>query len=284
MRLQRQSLLTILVAVLLAGSGTLILQANNLWNNPSAAPPRRREARHCGARQRNTAPVTGRPPTAAARPGRLRNRARPWPGPTRATAAREGTSYPGDPAREARLVEQESERLIYVRTVASAARWRVDGLEGAYRLRTGSTTTLVLPARAEPYTVADLSMLIPQSFARQDDGAYVLSENVVVLAGATLALVAPEGPEGLDIRLESRPEYFTSIVALGGSLTLAGSETADVRLTSWDSGEQAVDTSTADGRAYVRILGGRRGAVARQSLQPGLLERQYRGPRADRLG
>ena len=39
MRLQRQSLLTILVAVLLAGSGTLILQANNLWNNPSAAPP-----------------------------------------------------------------------------------------------------------------------------------------------------------------------------------------------------------------------------------------------------
>ena len=149
--------------------------------------------------------------------------------------------------------------------MASAARWRVDGLEGAYRLRTGSTTTLVLPARAEPYTVADLSMLIPQSFTRQDDGAYVLSENVVVLAGATLALVAPEGPEGLDIRLESRPEYFTSIVALGGSLTLAGSETADVRLTSWDSGEQAVDTSTADGRAYVRILGGH-AALSRANL------------------
>lgn len=164
--------------------------------------------------------------------------------------------YPGDPEREARLVDQEAERLIYVRTVASAARWRVDSLEGPYRLRTGSTYTLVLPARPEAYTVADLATLTPQAFVRQSGGAYVLSENVVVLAGATLSLTAPDGPEGLDIRLESGPKFFVSIVALGGSLTLAGSEAADLRLTSWNSEERAADTSTADGRAYVRVLGG----------------------------
>lgn len=255
MRFQRQSLLTILVAVLLAASGTLILQANNLWNNPSAASPAPSPAGATPAAPPGAGTLAdgGSPSGTGPAPGTSLAGANPG------DASEGGTSYPGDPVREARLVEQESERLIYVRTVASAARWRVDGLEGAYRLRTGSTTTLVLPARAEPYTVADLSTLIPQNFTRQDDGAYVLSENVVVLAGATLALVAPEGPEGLDIRLESRPEYFTSIVALGGSLTLAGSETADVRLTSWDSEEQAVDTSTADGRAYVRILGGHAG-------------------------
>lgn len=249
MRLRRQQLLTILAAFLLAASGTLILQANNLWNTPAATPP--------ASASSGTVPV--------AVPGPAPGAAGNVTGSSTGDGGGDGRSYPGDPAREARLVEQEAERLIYVRTVASAARWRVDGLEGAYRLRTGATNTLVLPARSQPYTVADLSMLIPQSFTRQEDGAYVLSENVIVLAGATLALVAPEGPEGLDIRLESRREYFTSIVALGGSLTLAGSETADVRLTSWDSEEQAVDTTTADGRAYLRILGGH-AALSRANL------------------
>jgi nitrous oxidase accessory protein NosD len=104
--------------------------------------------------------------------------------------------------------------------------------------------------------VADLAALIPQAFVRQPDGAYLLSENVVVLAGATLALKAPDALQGLDIRLESGRNYFVSIVALGGSLELSGSETADLRLTSWNSEKRTVDTFTADGRSYVRVLGG----------------------------
>ena len=218
MRPTRQGLLVALAAVLLAGSGTLILQADKLWNQRGLDPVGRNEIAANGNIQ--------------------------------------GEIYPGEPAREAQLVEREDERLIYVRTVASAARWRVDGLEGAYRLRTGSTYTLVLPAQPEPYTLADLEILTPKGFARQGDGAYLLSESVVVLPGANLSLLAPDSPEGLDIRLESTRDYFVSIVALGGSLTVAGSETADVRLTSWDSAEQDVDTTTADGRAYVRVLGG----------------------------
>jgi nitrous oxidase accessory protein NosD len=218
MRPTRQGLLVALAAVLLAGSGTLILQADRLFNQRPLDPVGRNEIAANGNVQ--------------------------------------GEIYPGDPAREAQLVEREDERLIYVRTVASVARWRVDGLEGAFRLRTGSTYTLVLPARPEPYTVSDLEILTPKGFARQTDGAYVLSESVVVLPGANLSLLAPDSPEGLDIRLESSRDHFVSIVALGGSLTVAGSAAADVRVTSWDTAEQAIDTSTADGRAYIRVLGG----------------------------
>lgn len=233
MRLHRQAQFTILAAVLLAASGTLILQANNLWHQPAAAAP--------GSSNETAGNEAAAKAAAAAAAD--------------ANVNDVGEPYPGNPAREAQLVERESERLIYVRTVSSAARWRVDGLEGAYRLRTGSSYTLVLPARAEPYTVGDLSALSPKGFTRQSGGAYVLSENVIVLAGANLSLLAPEG-QGLDIRLESDKDNFVSIVALGGSLTLQGSETADVSLSSWDSNKSAVDTYTADGRAYIRVLGG----------------------------
>lgn len=168
----------------------------------------------------------------------------------------QGVLYPGNPANEARLVDQEDERMVYVRTIASAARWRVEGLEGPYRIRTGSSYTLVLPARNDAYSVADLLALLPYAFRREDDGSYLLSESVAVLAGASLSLSSPDPARGLDLRLESGAERFVSIVALGGSLTLGGSEASRVSLSSWDSTKGGPDKSTADGRAYVRVVGG----------------------------
>lgn len=168
----------------------------------------------------------------------------------------QGVLYPGNPASEARLVEQEDERLVYVRTVASAARWRVEGLEGPYRVRTGSSYTLVLPARPEAYTVADLLALAPNAFRQQPDGAYLLSESVAVLAGATLSLASPDPARKLDLRLESEARTFISLVALGGSLILQGTETARVSVSSWDSTKGGPDKNTVDGRAYVRVIGG----------------------------
>jgi hypothetical protein len=168
----------------------------------------------------------------------------------------QGVVYPGNPASEARLVEQEDERLVYVRTVASAARWRVEGLEGPYRIRTGAGYTLVLPARNEAYTVADLLALAPNAFRRQADGSYLLSESVAVLAGASLSLNSPDPAKGLDLRLESGAQGFVSVVALGGSLTLGGTEASKVSVTSWDSNRGEPDTSTVDGRAYLRVIGG----------------------------
>ncbi|WP_262103372.1 right-handed parallel beta-helix repeat-containing protein [Arthrobacter sp. Marseille-P9274] len=168
----------------------------------------------------------------------------------------QGELYPGDPRTEARLVQREDERLIYVRTVASAARWRVDGLKGPYRLRTDSTFTLVLPARETPYTVADLLQLAPKAFVRHPGGAYLLSENIVVLPGANLSLATAKGAKSLDLRLESSAGSFVSLVALGGSVTIAGTKDAKVSITSWDSTKASPDFETRDGRSYIRLIGG----------------------------
>lgn len=168
----------------------------------------------------------------------------------------QGRLYPGNPASEARLVAQEDDRLVYVRTIAAAARWRVEGLEGPYRIRTGTGNTLVLPARSDAYLLTDLLALAPQAFRQQNDGSYLLSESVAVLAGATLSLASPDPARPLHLRLESGPQAFTSLVALGGSLALAGTENAPVTITSWDSTKAGPDKSTVDGRAYIRVIGG----------------------------
>lgn len=173
--------------------------------------------------------------------------------PAEATPVVSGRAYPGNPDQEARLVRAEDERLVYVRTVASAARWRVEDLEGPYRLRTSPTLTLVLPARAQPYTMVDLLSLAPDTLVRQPDGAYLLSENIVVLGGATLNL---ESAEGLTLRMQSQAESFVSIVTFGGSLKIAGTPEHPFAIQSWDSGAGTVDTATADGRAYLRVIGG----------------------------
>lgn len=163
----------------------------------------------------------------------------------------QGELYPGNPGTEARIVASEEERLVYVRTVASAARWRVEGLEGPFRLQTGATTTLVLPARMIPYTTADLLRVAPDTFTELASSTFVLKENVVILPGATLSL---EGKEGTTLRMQSNEDAFVSIVALGGSLAVAGTPAADLEITSWDG--SGSDTDTSDGRAYVRVIGG----------------------------
>lgn len=172
---------------------------------------------------------------------------------TEATPVASGRAYPGNPDQEARLVQAEEERLVYVRTVSSAARWRVEDLDGPYRLSTSPTFTLVLPARAQPYTMVDLLSLAPETLVRQPDGAYLLSENIVVLGGATLNL---ESAEGLTLRMQSRAESFVSIVTFGGSLKIAGSPEHPFAIQSWDSDTGTVDALTSDGRAYLRVIGG----------------------------
>jgi nitrous oxidase accessory protein NosD len=185
-----------------------------------------------------------------------------------AATAIEGREYTGDPAQEARLVQSEAERLVYVRTVSAAARWNDAITEGPYRLRTGPTYTLVLPARAEPYTVADLQRLAPETFVVQPSGAYVLSESIIVLAGATLQLNPPAGSTlpkppataeaepGMQLRLESNDDSFVSIVTMGGSLAVAGTADAPMEITSWNSALGSHDARTGDGRSYVRVIGG----------------------------
>lgn len=162
-------------------------------------------------------------------------------------------AYGGNPVTEAVLVADEDTRLNEVRTVTSMVRWRQLDLTSAYRLTTGGAYTLVLTRREADYTINDLLELAPQTFVREPDGAFLLTENIVIQPGATLNLTAAGG---LTIRLASDAERFVSIVNYGGKLVTKGTGSEPVVITSWDRTAGAPDTLTDDGRAYVRSIGG----------------------------
>lgn len=162
--------------------------------------------------------------------------------------------YPGDPQREAALVEAETARLTDVRTVTSSAEWNGIDVSRPYRVATAPVGTLVLVPRSQAYTLTELAGIAPDSVVRLDDGRYLVQEHLTVLDGATLSL-DQHNPRG--VLLISSREGFASIVSLGGSLHVAGNGENPVRISSFDPWTAAPDTQTADGRAYIRALGGR---------------------------
>ena len=157
-------------------------------------------------------------------------------------------------AAEAEAVSAEDRRLVEIRAATStaektgSAKWK-----SPYRLTTGSGYTLILTPRSAPYTVTDLLALAPSTFLLQSDGSYLLLENIYVERGATLAL---SNPGGLKLRLASNGSGFVSIVAFGGTITMAGTADARMKVTSWDPRTAAPDTDPTDGRAYIRAIGG----------------------------
>ncbi|WP_182113439.1 MULTISPECIES: right-handed parallel beta-helix repeat-containing protein [unclassified Actinotalea] len=165
-----------------------------------------------------------------------------------------GSAYPGNPVTEPSLVADEEDRLADVQTVGRMIQWGKLPVFGAYRLSTGSAYTLVLTRRSEPYTLSDLLELAPQTFVREPDGAYLLSENIVVQPGARLVM-SNTGP--LTIRMASDTDRFVSIVNMGGELEIVGTAASPVTLTSWNRDSGTEDETTQDGRAYVRSVGGK---------------------------
>ena len=170
---------------------------------------------------------------------------------------------PGDPStapssaesaeRQAALVAGEDRRLVEVRAVTAVAPSRGAGWSKPYRIDTGDGYTLVLTQQREPYTVADLLKLAPQTFTRQSDGSYLLTENLYLNAGAKLRLA---NPGGLSLRMASNANGFVSIVSFGGGLSIEGTPQAPTKITSWDPRSNVPDTEVGDGRAYIRAIGG----------------------------
>jgi hypothetical protein len=155
--------------------------------------------------------------------------------------------------RQAALVAGEDRRLTQVRAVAAVAPMRGAGWSKPYRLDTGDGYTLVLTQQREPYTIADLLTLAPQTFTRQSDGSYLLTENIYLNSGAKLRL---SNPGGLTLRMASNANGFVSIVSFGGGLTIDGTPQAPTTITSWDPRTGVADTDVSDGRAYIRAIGG----------------------------
>ncbi|QFR02293.1 right-handed parallel beta-helix repeat-containing protein [Streptomyces phaeolivaceus] len=158
-----------------------------------------------------------------------------------------------DAENETALVAAEDHRLDQVRAVAAVAPLKGGEWKAPYRLDTGDGYTLVLTQRSNAYTVSDLLELAPQTFVRERDGSYLLTENIYLNAGAKLKL---SNPGGLTLKMASSNRGFVSIVSFGGRLTLAGTKQAPLKVTSWDDKKNKPDTDVRDGRAYIRAIGG----------------------------
>jgi hypothetical protein len=174
-----------------------------------------------------------------------------------ASPAADGDDKPqvnaADAENETALVAAEDHRLDQVRAVAAVAPLKGGEWKAPYRLDTGDGYTLVLTERSNAYSVSDLLELAPQTFVRQPDGAYLLTENIYLNAGAKLKL---SNPGGLTLRMASSNKGFVSIVSFGGRLSLEGTPQAPLRITSWNDKKNKPDRDVRDGRAYIRAIGG----------------------------
>ncbi|MEO3782928.1 NosD domain-containing protein [Actinocorallia sp. B10E7] len=163
-----------------------------------------------------------------------------------------------DAQQQSTLVDQEDLRVMQTRAALTSALARGGPNAAAARQPHISSSangrTLVLPQRGEPYRVSDLEALGGEDFQKQTDGSYVLNINVFIGPGARLVLQNATGP--LVLRMRSEPGAFTSIVGFGADIRINGSAQNPVHLTSWNSREQKEDTKVADGRAYIRVVGG----------------------------
>lgn len=170
-----------------------------------------------------------------------------------AAVSPELAAYGGDPVAEASLVAQEDRRLIDVDLVASGTLFPDLNTRLPFRVAGQPASTLALPARTAAYTEADLKELAPLSFVETAPGVFLLSEHIVVLEGATLDL---SRPGGMLINMASQDNGFSSIVVDGGNLIVEGTPAEPVKFQAWDAQRSQADTNTADGRAYVRVMGG----------------------------
>ncbi|SEF52323.1 putative cofactor-binding repeat-containing protein [Thermomonospora echinospora] len=165
---------------------------------------------------------------------------------------------PQDAQQQATLVDQEDLRVMQTRAVLTSALAR--GGPRAAQVRqphiasSANGRTLVLTKRSKPYYVADLERYGQEDFEQQSDGSYLLGINVFVAPGAKLVLQSASGP--LHLRMASVPGSFTSIVGVGASIRINGSAQNPVNITSWNPETGRSDTQVADGRAYIRAIGG----------------------------
>ncbi|WP_131736906.1 right-handed parallel beta-helix repeat-containing protein, partial [Actinomadura roseirufa] len=168
---------------------------------------------------------------------------------------------PASAARQAKLVDQEDQRIMQTRSVLTAilqiggqatAQWKRPQIFGSAQGK-----TLVLPQQptGKPYTLADLKRYGGKYFQRLPDGSFLLGIHVFVSDGAGLLLANPSGGP-LVLRMGSMPGAFASIVSFGGTIKIEGNQRNPVQITSWNTATRSPDTEVVDGRAYIRAVGG----------------------------
>src|SRR5690625_5998083 len=116
-------------------------------------------------------------------------------------------------------------------STVNTTRWVFSTGASPLALSTGETSTIVLLAREEPYTLQELADLVPDAVQQESEGSYLISSHLVIDRGATLRI---HNDSGLSVHLDSTAESFASIVSIGGALDVAGGEDEPVQITGWD--------------------------------------------------
>lgn len=149
----------------------------------------------------------------------------------------------GDPTYLPVLVTSEENRLRLM--LHSTAHMTVPGIVDF----PSSVATLILPARAAPYTFSDLvraGAAIPWTRPK----TYLLVDSVFVAPSASLQI---GGADLSALLMNTSPGRFTSIVAWEGTVALVGTAKQPLQVTGWNNGP-ATDPNL--GRPYIRAVGG----------------------------
>lgn len=161
-----------------------------------------------------------------------------------------------DASREASLVAGEDLRLrTLLHHISRLTFPVVVPVDSEYDLAAGVTRagmpTLVLPGPAT-YTIDDL--LANEAVIPLSQGGYILEDNVLVAAGATLKLSSSDVPLLL---MDSSDAGFTSLVTWGGVLSLSGtSDKSPLVIIGWNKALNAPAVDHGYGRPYIRAVGG----------------------------
>jgi parallel beta-helix repeat protein len=159
-----------------------------------------------------------------------------------------------DESLTAALAERSKDRIRQLGALAvdspdSLPFRRVDGATGM--------ASIILPAKDEPYTFAELIETFPVSFSWIDEGEdLLLKDDVIVGEGAQLSI---DSSTAATIRLLSTPDRFVTITSWRGKLEFTGTESRPLRIFDWNPDDSSVDTELADGRSWIHT---RRGVMS----------------------
>lgn len=118
----------------------------------------------------------------------------------------------------------------------------------------GSTATLVLSGRPEPYDLAVLAPEFPDALEFQIDGSLLVKLPILVGRGATLIVNRSTTPA---LHLLSSPGAYAHITAVEATLHFIGGPVLPLTVTSRNTATDAPDDELTDGRAYIRATGSR---------------------------
>ncbi len=131
--------------------------------------------------------------------------------------------------------------------------------EGKVRYDSESNTVIIGEGVAS--TLAGVSQALGKSELVQElaPGEWLLSANLTIEAGASLAIAAPEVRW---LKLRSDNDGFAALRVLGGTLLIDGT-----CISSWDPVRNGFDEQTLDGRSYVLARDGARMDIRRAELR-----------------